>query len=92
MLILWWHQVLFYNFNQYVSAGLGAQYNYVKQRDFYKEYVWRKYDCSFNPIEEIQISTELEQLRVNRTFNDSFGNDSQDFWNTAFVCWSRISK
>jgi hypothetical protein len=37
----------------------------------------------FNPIEELQISTELEQLRVNRTFNDALGNDKAVFWNTA---------
>ena len=73
-----------YNFNQYVSAGLGVQYNYVKQRDLYKANMYGgSMIALFNPIEEIQISTELEQLRVNRTFNDSFGNDSQDFWNTA---------
>ena len=73
-----------YNFNQYVSAGLGVQYNYVKQRDLYKANMYGgSMIALFNPIEEIQISTELEQLRVNRTFNDSFGNDTQDFWNTA---------
>ena len=37
----------------------------------------------FHPIEELQLSTELEQLRVNRTFEDSYGSDKQDFWNTA---------
>ena len=73
-----------YNFNQFVSAGLGVQYNYVKQRDLYKANMYGgSMIALFNPIEEIQISTELEQLRVNRTFNDSFGNDTQDFWNTA---------
>ena len=73
-----------YNFNQYVSAGLGVQYNYVKQRDLYKANMYGgSVVALFNPIEELQISTELEQLRVNRTFNDSFGSDSQDFWNTA---------
>jgi hypothetical protein len=73
-----------YNFNQYVALGLGAQYSYVKQRDFYYANMYGgSLIALFNPIEEIQISTELEQLRVNRTFNDSFGNDTQDFWNTA---------
>ena len=45
----------------------------------------------FNPIEEIQISTELEQLRVNRTFNDSFGNDSK-ILEYGFVFRCRISQ
>jgi len=73
-----------YNFNNYVSAGLGAQYNYVKQRDLYKANMYGgSIIALFNPLEELQISTELEQLRINRTFNDSFRSDSQDFWNTA---------
>jgi hypothetical protein len=37
----------------------------------------------FNPISELQISTELEQLRIKRTYENSFGNNSDDFWNTA---------
>lgn len=73
-----------YNFNNYVSAGLGIQYNYVKQRDFYKANMYGgSIIALLNPLEEIQISTELEQLRINRTFNDALGNDTQDFWNTA---------
>ena len=73
-----------YNFNDYIALGLGAHYSYVKQRDLYKANMYGgSVVALFNPIEELQISTELEQLRVNRTFNDSFGSDSQDFWNTA---------
>ncbi|MBP6040093.1 MAG: hypothetical protein KA523_07850 [Flavobacterium sp.] len=73
-----------YNFNNYVSAGLGVQYNYVKQRDLYKANMYGgSLIALFNPMEELQISTELEQLRINRTFNDALGNDTQDFWNTA---------
>ncbi|MQP51324.1 MULTISPECIES: hypothetical protein [unclassified Flavobacterium] len=73
-----------YNFNSYVSAGISTQYSYVKQRDFYSANMYGgSLIALFNPIEELQISTELEQLRVNRTFNDTFGNNSQDFWNTS---------
>lgn len=73
-----------YNFNDYISAGLGAQYNYVKQKDFYQANMYGGSVIGlFNPIREIQISTELEQLRVNRTFEGAFGSDTKDFWNTA---------
>jgi hypothetical protein len=73
-----------YNFNDYVSAGLGLQYNYVKQKDFYNANMYGGSILAlFNPLEELQISTELEQLRVNRTYNDLYGNDSESFWNTA---------
>jgi hypothetical protein len=33
-----------------------------------------------NPIEQIQLSAELEQLRVNATYSDNF---KDNFWNTA---------
>ena len=73
-----------YNFNTYVSAGLGAQYSYVKQKDFYKANMYGgSIIALFNPIQEIQISTELEQLRVNRTYEGFYGNATEDFWNTA---------
>jgi hypothetical protein len=37
-----------------------------------------------NPIEEFQISIELEQLRVNRTLVMNGGPDKTDnFWNTG---------
>lgn len=71
-----------YNFNDYFSAGLGLQYNYLKQKDFYSS---SQYGGSIialmNPIEEIQLSVELEQLRVNVNFDDS--NFYDDFWNTG---------
>ena len=73
-----------YNFNQYVSAGLGVQYNYVKQRDFYSANMYGgSLITMINPIEVVQISAELEQLRINRTYEGTFGSASQDFWNTA---------
>lgn len=73
-----------YNFNDYVSAGLGLQYNYVKQRDFYNANMYGGSIITLiNPIAELQISAELEQLRVNRTFKDFYGSATQDFWNTA---------
>ena len=73
-----------YNFNTYFSAGLGAQYSYVKQKDFYKANMYGgSVIALFNPIREIQISTELEQLRVNRTYEGFYGSATEDFWNTA---------
>lgn len=74
-----------YNFNAIVSAGLGLQYNYVKQRNLYSANMYGgSLIALFNPMEDLQISTELEQLRVNRTFTGALGNNSAGFWNTAF--------
>ena len=73
-----------YNFNEYVALGLGAQYNYVKQRDFYSANMYGgSLITLINSIEVVQISAELEQLRINRTYEGTFGSASQDFWNTA---------
>ncbi len=73
-----------YNFNTYFSAGLGAQYSYVRQKNFYKANMYGgSVIALLNPIQELQISTELEQLRVNRTYQGGFGTATEDFWNTA---------
>ena len=71
-----------YNINQYAAVGVGLQYSHLKQRDFFTSSM---YGASliglFNPTEEIQLSAELEQLRVNLQNVDS--DFSDDFWNTG---------
>lgn len=71
-----------YNVNEYLAFGVGLQYSYLKQRDFYSS---SQYGGSLiglvNPIEEIQLSVELEQLRVNVNYDDT--NFSDKFWNTG---------
>lgn len=72
-----------YNFNQYVALGLGAQYKYVKQRNYYASHLYGGSIIGlFNPINEIQLSAELEELRVNVDLDGSNSN-SQDYWNTG---------
>lgn len=73
-----------YNFNDYFSAGLGAQYSYVKQRNIFTSNIYGSSIIGlFHPIREIQISTEMEQLRVNSRFETINGTATRDFWNTA---------
>jgi hypothetical protein len=71
-----------YNFNEYVSLGLGAQYSYINQRN---DYTSNLYGGSIigliNPFEQIQLSAELEQLRVNVDYGNF--NGSENFWNTG---------
>lgn len=71
-----------YNFNEYFALGTGLQYSYFRQKGFFKS---NNYGGSviglFNPIPEAQLSVELEQLRVNLTYEDI--DVSDDFWNTA---------
>ncbi|MFE3867569.1 hypothetical protein ACFX5E_05710 [Flavobacterium sp. LS2P90] len=72
-----------YNFDQYVALGLGAQYTYVKQKNYYASNLYGATIIAlFNPIPEIQLSAELEELRVNVDLIGSDGN-SQDYWNTG---------
>ncbi|MBG6110808.1 hypothetical protein H4V97_002168 [Flavobacterium sp. CG_23.5] len=72
-----------YNFNQYVALGLGAQYTYIKQKNYYASNLYGgSVIALFNPIEEIQLSAELEELRVNINLIGSNSN-SQDYWNTG---------
>lgn len=72
-----------YNFNQYVAFGLGAQYSYLKQKNYYASHLYGgSIIWLFNPIEQIQLSAELEQLRVNVNLDGSNSN-SQDYWNTG---------
>ncbi|WP_298391672.1 hypothetical protein [Flavobacterium sp.] len=72
-----------YNINSYVALGTGVQYSFLKQKGFFSSNIYgASFIALFNPIEEIQLSTEVEQLRVNRTFEGLFSG-SENFWNTG---------
>ena len=72
-----------YNFNNQLALGLGTQYTYIKQKGFYASHLYGgSVIALFNPINEIQLSVELEELRVNIN-GDRFNTDSQNFWNTG---------
>jgi hypothetical protein len=73
-----------YEFNQYVSAGVGLQGSYVSLRDSYKSYIYGGSLVGlFNPIQGLQLSAELEQLRVNTSFDSKFATPLAKNWNTA---------
>lgn len=74
-----------YNFNSYFSAGLGLQGSLVSVKNRYSSAIYgASIIALFNPVEEIQLSVELEELRVNRTI-ESLGSPSKidNFWNTG---------
>jgi hypothetical protein len=71
-----------YNFNQYVSAGVGLQYSYLKQRNIFSSQMYGGSIIGLvNPLPEVQLSVELEQLRVNVSYDDL--DIKEDFWNTG---------
>ncbi|MEX0996776.1 MAG: hypothetical protein WDZ45_06995 [Flavobacteriaceae bacterium] len=76
-----------YNFNQYVSAGLGLTYNYLSDKRSNPDYKSTAYGGSvitlFHPIREIQLSAELEGIQVDRTFLFTDGEVKDDFFQEA---------
>ena len=86
-----------YNVNPFFSIGLGAQYTYIDQKAYSAglnrtvQYTNNLYGGSvvglFNIIQSIQLSAEVEQLRVNTerkiVENAVVNSINDDFWNTA---------
>jgi long-subunit fatty acid transport protein len=71
-----------YNLNQYVSLGMGLQYSYLKQKNLFTSNMYGGSLIGLvNPIREVQLSVELEQLRVNVNYDDT--NFKDNFWNTG---------
>lgn len=70
-----------YDVNSYFSAGAGIQGSYVKWKNNFESYIYGASIIALvNPIDQIQLSAELEQLRVNTVYEDNF---KDNFWNTA---------
>jgi hypothetical protein len=73
-----------YNFNDYFALGTGLQYSYLKEKNSYSSNVFGGSLIGlFSPIEEIQLSLELEQINVNNRYTDLGGNFRNSFWNTG---------
>jgi len=71
-----------YNFNPYFAAGVGIQGTYVRVKNSFEAYIYGGSIIGlFNPIEQLQVSAELEQVRVSRNFSGPLNADN--FWNTA---------
>lgn len=74
-----------YNFNNYFAAGAGLQASYALSENYFESIIYGGSLIGiFNPIQKIQLSAELEQLRVNTTFK-TMGHDSykENAWNTG---------
>ncbi len=72
-----------YNFNEKFAAGVGLNFSYNTEKDFYKSYVVGTSIIGlFSPIRQLQLSTEFEQLYINRDFEEGFvdvnGNDPDE--------------
>lgn len=76
-----------YQFNEYIALGVGVQGTYVKQKNYFSSFMYGgSATVLFNPIPEIQLSAEVEQLRVNLDVEDRLGQwdgYTREFWNTG---------
>lgn len=73
-----------YNFNEHFALGTGLQYSYLKQKRYYtSNVVGGSLIGLYNPIEEVQLSLEVEQVNVSNTYKDLGGNLKDNFWNTG---------
>ena len=68
-----------YNFNKYLSIGPALQYSYQSGNDFKSSLYGASIIALINPLEEVQISAEIEQVLVNQ----KQGFNTKSFWNTA---------
>jgi len=76
-----------YQINKYLATGIGIQETYIDQKaiiPFGTSYKANIYGGSLivlvNPIRQFQLSTELEQLRINVDYSNGV---SGNYWNTA---------
>ena len=73
-----------YNFNEHFAFGTGLLYSNLKQKHYYSSNVYGGSLIGlYNPIEEIQLSLELEEMNVNSQYMDLGGNFKESFWNTG---------
>ncbi|MFB9078314.1 hypothetical protein ACFFLS_16600 [Flavobacterium procerum] len=75
-----------YNVNEIVAAGVGLQFGYLNSRNYYESYVYGGSLITLvNPIPEVQLSAELEQVRVDTRYEANVNRPafSDSYWNTA---------
>jgi len=74
-----------YNFNHNLALGTGLYGSFVSSKDNYQSAILGGSLISlFNPFEQVQLSAELEEMRVS-TVSELVGSSSakNNFWNTA---------
>ena len=71
-----------YEFNQQFALGVSLNYTYNRLKNQYKSNIYGGSILGlFHPVPEIQLSAELEQLRVNRSFEGNFsGLEDDNYW------------
>lgn len=73
-----------YEFNEQFALGVGLNGTYNKRKDLYKSTVFGGSLIGlFNPIPEIQLSAEFEELNVSRNWDDRYARPNENYWYPA---------
>ncbi|MEJ1222741.1 alpha-ketoglutarate decarboxylase [Sediminicola sp. 1XM1-17] len=72
-----------YQASEYVAVGAGLNFNYSKFQDSKLTAYGGSLITLVNPIRPIQLSAELEQLRVNRRFEYEGADIVDNYWSPA---------
>tara|TARA_R110000868_G_scaffold3388_10_gene21930 strand:+ start:3773 stop:4243 length:471 start_codon:yes stop_codon:yes gene_type:complete len=73
-----------YQLNYQVALGVGLNGTYNTRKDFYKStIVGASLIGLFNPISEMQLSTEFEELNVSRNWDSLTGFENENYWYPA---------
>lgn len=70
-----------YEFDKTIAFGLGLNATFNNQKNVYKSTILGGSIIGlFNVINEIQLSTEFEQLNVNRKYNVNLNIEDDNYW------------
>ncbi len=73
-----------YEFNEQFALGIGLNGTYNSLKNNYKSTIFGGSVIGlYNPIQELQISAEFEQLNVNRKWENRLGIEDQNYWYPA---------
>jgi len=74
-----------YDVNEQFAVGLGLNFTYADEKDFYTSTIFGGSILAlFDPIPEIQLSAEFEELHVNRDFDQGLiSNLDEEYWYPA---------
>ncbi|OBX26414.1 hypothetical protein LX77_01351 [Gelidibacter algens] len=73
-----------YEFDDQFALGVGLNATYNTQKNFYKSTVFGGSLIGlYNPIQEIQLSAEFEELNVSRNWEERFAIADENYWYPA---------
>ena len=73
-----------YQFNEQFAFGIGLNGTYNTRKNFYKSTIFGGSLIGlYNPIQQLQLSAEFEELNVQRNWEDNLGIEDENYWYPA---------